>query len=92
MAKHTFKTPFHFEGKDYPDIDMDLDGLTGQDLSDVKRRWAAAGNFSPLPSTDMDFCAEVAATAAKLPVEFFQALPAREFNKVTQAVSNFLHG
>jgi len=91
MTKHKFSAPIHFEGQEYPEIELDLDGLTGQDLSNVKRRWAAAGHFSPLPSTDMDFCAEVAATAAKLPVEFFHALPAREFNKITQAVSNFLN-
>lgn len=88
--RHVFKTPFIFEGKEYKDLEIPLDSLTGQDISEAKKAWAAEGNFAPVPAVDSDFCATVAARACKLPIEFFQALPAREYIHVTQAVSNFL--
>lgn len=88
--KHVFVIPFKFEDKEYKELDIDLDALTGQDISAAKREWAASGNFSPVPTSDSDFCATVAARATKLPVEFFYALPAREYTRLTQAVSNFL--
>lgn len=88
--KYTFPNKVEFEGKQYADINLDLESLTGADMSAVKREWTAAGNFSALVSTDMDFCACVAAKAAKLPLEFFTALPAKEYIKITQTVSNFL--
>jgi hypothetical protein len=88
--QHIFAKPYTFEGTEYSEVEIDLDGLTGADLSVAKREWAAPGNFSPIPSTDMDFCASVAARAAKKPLEFFTGLPAKEYAKITQAVSNFL--
>lgn len=88
--KHVFSKPFEFEGKEYKEIDIKLDALTGRDISVAKREWAGDGNFSPVPASDQDFCVAVAAKASKLPIEFFYALPAREYTKLTQAVSNFL--
>lgn len=88
--KHVFAKPFTFEGKEYKEVTLDLEGLTGHDISAAKREWAAAGNFSAIPVTDSDFCASIAARASKLPVEFFYALPAGEYAKLTQSVSNFL--
>lgn len=88
--KYVFQSPFNFEGKEYKELDIPIENLTGQDISAAKREWASAGNFSPVPVADSDFCAAVAARACKLPVEFFYALPAREYAKLTQTVSNFL--
>lgn len=88
--KHAFEKPFNFEGKEYKELEIPLENLTGQDISAAKREWSASGNFSPVPVADSDFCASVAARACKLPVEFFYALPAKEYTKLTQAVSNFL--
>lgn len=90
--KHKFAKPFTFEDVEYTELDLDLDSMTGQDLADIKRSWALAGNFSPVPAADLDFCAAAAAHAAKVPSELIYALPAKEFNKVTQAVMNFLNG
>lgn len=88
--KHEFDKPFTFDGKEHTEITMDLDALTGRDISAAKKEWVAAGNFSPIPAADSDYCAIVAARASKLPLEFFYELPAREYSKLTQAVSNFL--
>jgi hypothetical protein len=88
--KHVFDKPVTFEGTEYTELEMNLDSLTGKDISQAKRLWAGAGNFSPVPAADMDFCAALAAQASKQPLEFFEALPAKEYTKLTQAVSNFL--
>lgn len=88
--QHKFDKPVSFEGAEHESIDLDLDSLTGKDMSVIKRQWAGEGNFSPVPAADMTFCEYVAAHASKMPQEFFEALPAKEYMKVTQEVSNFL--
>lgn len=92
MITHDFKKPVDFEGAKHESIAMDLDALTGRDISQVKSEWAMDGKFSPVPSADLDFCAMIACRAAGLPKEFADALPARDYLAVTQKVSNFLLG
>lgn len=83
--------PFSFEGKEYTEIDADLDGLTGKDISEVKRRWAALGNSTTTPiALDPDFDVLVLQKASKLPYEFFEQLPAGVWLYVAQATGNFL--
>ena len=88
--KHMFATPYEFEGKTYDTIDFDLSNLKGSDISAVKKEFAAMGNYSPLPSTDSDFCALLLCRITKQPLEFFLGLPAPEYCALTQKVSNFL--
>lgn len=88
--KHKFSSPVNFEGTDFTELDLDLESLKGSDISAAKKEWAAAGNFSPVPSSDLDFCAIVAARASKQPLEMIEDLPAKEYTKLCQAVSNFL--
>ncbi len=86
--KHTFKTPYEFEGKEYSEIELDLDGLRGPDLEAI---WlqiedlTKSGQRVPLASS-WKF---IAAKAAKLPVDFFTYLPAREYLKLSGIVSPF---
>lgn len=86
----TFKNPVTFEENTVESIELDLDSLTGRDMSQIKSEWAQAGKFSPVPATDLDFCIMVAARASKQPIEFFEQLKSREWLKVAQEVSNFL--
>ena len=92
MTEHVFANPVEFEGEHYDRLDMNLDSLTGRDISKVKSQWAQAGNFSPIPAADTDFCMMIACHAAGLPAEFADVLPAREYLAITQKVSNFLLG
>lgn len=92
MEKYEFEKPYEFEGKQYTFLEYDLDKLTGADVSAVKKEYARDGNFSVLPSTDSDFCALILARVTRQPIEFFKALPAREYLKLTQQVANFLMG
>lgn len=89
--KHIFSKPYEFEGKTFKEIEVDLDSLKGSDISAAKREFVANGNYSPLPSTDSDFCAILLARLAKQPREFFDGMPARDYCALTQRVSNFLN-
>ena len=90
--KYEFSKPYKFEGKEYKTIEIPLEEMTGADFAACKRSWAKEGNFSALPAMDSEFAARVAAKLAKQPVEFFEAMPAGDYCKITQAVSNFLLG
>lgn len=87
---HEFEKPFEFEGKTYEQIEFDLEGLKGSDISEAKKRFVKAGNYAVLPAMDSDFCAILLARLCRLPDEFFEQLPAREYCALTQKVSNFL--
>lgn len=88
--RYEFKKPYEFEGVTYTELEYDLDLLTGADISAAKRQWVGAGNFSPLPTTDADFCVYILARVTRRPVEFFTEMPARDYCGITQQVSNFL--
>ena len=90
FMKYTFKKPYEFEEVTYTEIEYDLESLTGADISAAKRQYATAGNFSPMPTTDLDFCAFILAKATKQPIEFFNEMPARDYCAITQTVVNFL--
>lgn len=85
-----FKKPFQFEGKEYIGIDMNFDGLTGNNLLQAESEVRAMGDRTPAVSFSMKYQAAVAAQAAKMPVEMILSLPAKEFSKVTLTVQNFL--
>ena len=90
--KYSFSKVYEFEGKEYKELEFDLDAIRGADISAAKKEFAASGNFSPLPTTDSDFCAILLARLIKQPREFFDGLPARDYCALTQRVSNFLMG
>lgn len=82
---------FVFEGKTHTEINLDLENLTGSDLEAAERiaisEGGGLGNFAELCKP---FQAAVAAKAAKLPLEFFRALPAKDYSFITLSVGNFL--
>ena len=90
MEKIVFKSPFEFEGKSYDGLELNLDKLTGADVMQAEREFAALGNFAGLVDTNKTFQAMLAARSAGVPVEFLQALPAKDFSRITIVVQNFL--
>lgn len=85
--------PFTFDGRTFEELDADLESLSGKDMSDVKRRWVAAGNVVVGPmALDADFDIMVLQKAVKpvLPMEFFEALPGPTWLFLSQSVGNFL--
>jgi hypothetical protein len=86
-----FKVPFSFEGEEYEGVDLDLDGLAGDDLEKAQEIVSVTGKtVGNVPEFSKAYCAQIAALSSKKPVEFFRSLPAREYIKVTLVVQNFL--
>jgi hypothetical protein len=87
-----FKNPFNFEGVDHEGIDLDLDSLSGNDLEKAQDLALTARKVGGAAILEFNkaYCAQVAALAARQPVEFIRALPVREYVTVTLAVQAFL--
>jgi hypothetical protein len=87
-----FKNPYNFEGAEHDGVDLNLDELTGNDLEKAQELVSATrkSGGSNVPEFNKAYCSQVAALAAKKPVEFFRGLPVREYVKVTFEVQNFL--
>lgn len=88
--EHKFSKPYEFEGDTFEKLDLNLDALTGEDMLSAEREFTAAGGFGAMIETSKGYLAILAAKAAKVPAEFIQGLPAKEFSKVTLAVQTFL--
>ncbi|MDR7867610.1 MAG: phage tail assembly protein [Sporomusaceae bacterium] len=81
-----------FEGKEYKELKIDLDGLTGKDLVDASREARLLGDAGQVQEFSAVYLAVVSAKAAKVPVDMILALPAKDFTAVKTAVQNFLLG
>lgn len=92
MQKIVFRKPFTFEGKEYKELTLDLDSLTGKDIinASTEARLLEQENFSLVLELSKAFQAVIAAKAAKVPVEMLLSLPAKEFSNITLLVENFL--
>ena len=90
MTKYTFSKPYIFEGKEYTELEFDLEELKGSDISAAKKEMNNEGVFTPIMATDCDFCAILLAKLLKLPREFFSDMPAKDFDRLTREVSTFL--
>jgi uncharacterized protein YqfA (UPF0365 family) len=100
--KLTLKKAVTYKGKEYMELEYDLDALTGLDLikakkamgsniasQDERTRTEAIAN-SIMPSLSMEYQAQVAAIACNVPYGVITALSAGDFSKITYQVSLFL--
>jgi hypothetical protein len=96
--KVTLKKPVTFEGKEYSEIDLSaLESWTCDDVIKVQKQFKKL-NAESLSATDaillesnVEYCVLVAVRATGLPVEFFKRLPAKEGNKIKNAVAIFFN-
>lgn len=88
--EHKFSKPYEFEGDTFDKIDLNLDALTGDDMLAAERDFGAGGGLAAMVETSKGYLAILAAKAAKVPVEFINGLPVKEFSQVTMAVQAFL--
>jgi hypothetical protein len=87
-----FKKPYTFESQEYKEIDLaGLESLTAKDLMDAEKQFAASGLVAAINEMSMGYVCIVAAKASKLPVEFFEKLPANEAIKVKNEVTGFFY-
>lgn len=91
-SKVIFKKPFKFEGEDYKEIDLSgMENLTTRDLLDADKIFNATGQMALMNEMSTGYSCIIASKASKLPIEFFESLPAMEGLKVKNVVMSFLN-
>ncbi|HOV79363.1 MAG TPA: phage tail assembly protein [Bacillota bacterium] len=84
--------PCAFEGKEYTELILDFDSLTGRDMISAEAEARVIAGPAPVAELSKPFLAVMAAKAAKVPVDLIVGLPANDFSKVTMAAQDFLLG
>ena len=84
--------PLTFEEKTYEVLTLDLESLTGADMEQVEREFAALGQFSGMVETSKIFLAMLAARAAGVRVDLVKKLPLKDYSKLTMQGQTFLFG
>ena len=90
-----FGKPYKFGGQEYTEVDLSgLEDVTAGGLGDVGKIAAKKnpGMNPALQEMSLTFCTYLAQRVAKLPLEFFTGLPAKEAIKLKTLVTNFLYG
>ena len=85
-----FGKPYKFGGQEYTEVDLSgLEDVTAGVLENVGKN---PGMNPALQEMSLTFCTYLAQRVAKLPLEFFTGLPAKEAIKLKTLVTNFLYG
>ena len=87
--------PYKFGGQEYTEVDLSgLEDVTAGVLENVGKIAAKKnpGMNPALQEMSLTFCTYLAQRVAKLPLEFFTGLPAKEAIKLKTLVTNFLYG
>ena len=90
-----FGKPYKFGGMEYTEVDLSgLEDVTAGVLENVGKIAAKKnpGMNPALQEMSLTFCTCLAQRVAKLPLEFFEKLPAREAIKLKTMVTGFLYG
>lgn len=90
-----FAKPYKFGGQEYTEVDLSgLEDVTAGVLESVGKITAKKnpGMNPALQEMSLTFCTYLAQRVAKLPLEFFTGLPAKEAIKLKALVTNFLYG
>ena len=90
-----FSKPYKFGGQEYTEVDLSgLEDVTAGVLESVGKITAKKnpGMNPALQEMSLTFCTYLAQRVAKLPLEFFTGLPAKEAIKLKTLVTNFLYG
>lgn len=89
-----FAKPYKFGGMEHTEVDLSgLENVTAGTLESVGKI-VAKKNHGMNPATlemSTPFCIYLAQRVAKLPLEFFTGLPAKEAIKLKALVTNFLY-
>ena len=90
-----FSKPYKFGGQEYTEVDLSgLEDVTAGVLESVGKITAKKnpGMNPALQEMSLTFCTYLAQRVAKLPLEFFTGLQAKEAIKLKAMVTNFLYG
>ena len=92
--KIEFDKPYKFEDKEYSEIDLKIEDLTGRDLLGLGRQYAKelGSKVQAVKALDEEYHLIIAEKVSGQPKEFFYNMPAPEFMKVSAQVMGFLMG
>lgn len=83
---------YNSEGKEFRELDIDFDRLTGKDLVDASKEARILGDVSPVQELSPTYLAVVGAKAAGISIDTVLALSAKDFTSVKTETQNFLLG
>lgn len=82
-----FAKPYIFEDVEYKELDVSgLEALRVQDAADAQKELNTVTGAMLMPEYSIAFAMNVLAKATKMPIEFFQLMPARMAGQMREAV------
>lgn len=90
VYSHEFKKPFEYEGQKYKTITFNFERLTGADFIAVENEMTSNSEFAIDPTMSRSYLSKLASRACGVASDVIEAMPARDFKKITDAVRNFL--
>lgn len=85
--------PFSYQDEVYTEIKMDFEGLTGREVESIDAQLQTVGDYMVTqinPYSNHKYQRYFAAAAAGVPSDMLEALPMRDYNKITKAAQDFL--
>ncbi len=83
--------PISYAGKEYKELELDLEGLSGADMIAAEQECLALQQVvSPVVEFSKSYLSNLAARAAHVDSDLIRQLPVRDFSYVTLVVQNFL--
>lgn len=90
VYKHTFKQPFKYGGTTYTELSFDFERLTGRDMISIDNEMQMNNEYAIAAEISRNFLCKMAAKAAGIGNDVIEALPLRDFNRITNAARGFL--
>ncbi len=87
---HTFKKPFEYEGKTYEELTFNFGKLKGRDMVAIENEMQGLSEYALAPEISTSFQSKMAAGAAGIGSDVLEAMPLKDFNKITGAARRFL--
>ena len=87
---HVFKKPFEYAGVTYTALTFNFERLTGRDMVSIETEMQMNNEYALAPEISRSFQAKMAAKAAGIGSDVMDALPIKDFNRITNAARGFL--
>ena len=85
-----FKKPFEYEGKTYTELTFNFERLSGRDMVSIETEMQMNNEYCLAPEVSRSFQAKMAAKAAGIGSDVLDAMPIKDFNRITNAARSFL--
>lgn len=86
---HTFKKPFEYAGETYTTLTFDFEKMTGRDMVSIETEMQMNNEYCLAPEVSGVFRRK-AAKGRGLGSDVLDAMPIKDFNRITNAARSFL--